>query len=179
MKTTTLLLALAALFLALIPTAAHAGMFCEEPNLFALTFDPGGNMINMGGMEPFSAANMYLYLLNPESNCMNGFELEIIVPEDIQVLSTTFPGNTINIGSGTNFIVGFQFPHPATENRILLCTLSVLNMNADGDVQDFYMAPAEPASIEGSMAFLNCSEIIVPANPISLDYSLPLSLIHI
>lgn len=178
MKKITLLLALNVLFLALIPTEADADLFCEEPNLMALSLEWPGIDLNINGVEPFSTFDAYLFLVNPESNCMAGFELELILPDDLMVLSTTFPGNFINIGSETNFIVGFQFPHQATDNRILLCTLNIMYMNTEGAVQDIYMGPAHPASIEGTMAFLDCSENIVPADPISLDYSLPVARVN-
>jgi len=178
MRKITWLFVLFVIPLVFISSSAEAEIFCEEPNLFALTFDLSGNILNLNDVPPNTQYPVHLFLLNPESDCMRGFEVEIHLPDDTLLLSTTFPGNAINVGEGTNFIVGFQLPEFSTDNRILLCTMTMMNTNNAGDTQDFYLSPTTPASIPGSMAFLDFDMNIIPAQPISLDYALPVARVN-
>ncbi len=178
MKRATWLMALILLSLGLIPAGAGAQIVCEEPNLFVLFFDEEASIINLHNVGPGEVYNGYLYLLNPDPGCLRGFELEIIIPDQTSIFEITFPGDAVNFGTGGNFIVGFGDAHLSTDNRILLCTISLMNMSTTGEVQDFYMSPSTPASIEGHMAYLDCSMMIVATDPISLDYALPVARVN-
>lgn len=178
MKRIALLCALALFTLGLIPSGAHAQIFCEEENVFGLFFDSAASTINLNGVGAYSQYYMYLYLLNPNPDCLRGFEVEIIPPSDTLVLSKVFPPNSLNIGVDMSFIVGLQYPLISHDNRILLCTMVFLNTSSAGEVQDYYLSPTTPSSMEGNMVVLDCTETIRPAFPISLDYALPVARVN-
>lgn len=179
MRRTVWLMLLVLFSLGLIPAEADAQLLCEDPNLYALFFDyTGASIINLNDIDPYSTFSLYLFLMNPETDCLGGFELEVLVPDQSMVLATDFPSEYINIGDGTNLIVGFGYPQMATDNLIHLCTFNVMYMSTAGLVQDFYLSPATPASIEGEMVYLTCSETLVITDPISMDFALPVARVN-
>ncbi len=178
MKRMTLLMVLGLLCLGLVPGGVNAQLICVEPNIYAITFDTEASLINLTGVAPYGQYQAYLYMINPDPACALGFEVEVIFPEQSTLLTTTLPDGAFNAGEGGNFIVGFGYPRVPVTNHLLLATFSLMNMVSSDQVQEFFLSPATPASIEGSMAYLNCSESIIATTPVSGDFSLPVARVN-
>jgi len=101
-------------------------------------------------------------------------EWQIIAPANVTVLGLTFPTSAVNVGTNTNVITGFGTPVMASDGAVVIGEYSILYSGDGTDPAEFLMAPTEPASITGSMAFQDfANEELVPAGPPTDDFSEP------
>lgn len=168
-------LVLAALFLVpLVPGRTLALPQCEDPDLAALVFDNGE--INLDGQPAFTSLSMDLVLLNPSAPVIGGVEFALPSQPGTVMTGISWPVPVVDVGTGENHIVGFGNPVYATGDAVLLATINYIYTSSTGEVVDFFLAPAQPASIPGTMAYLDFNtSAIIPMNPISGDYDLPVA----
>jgi FlgD Ig-like domain len=151
----------------------QAQLDCPEQDVLAFVFENGD--INFNAVVP-SPIYVQVVLLNPTWDCVSGFEFSFQHPTNCILLGTTFPVDAINVGDQNNMIVGYATPNQAIDDRILLCTIQLFVI--DPSPGDFFVGPPEPASIEGQMAYANCDWDLIPMDPISQDFSLPVARIN-
>jgi hypothetical protein len=170
---------LASLFiLPLASFQAQAQPDCTDENLLAIVFENGE--INAEA-TPFQQVTAHLYLLNITADCMCGIEFNLGLPSNLLVLNTTWSINVTDVGGGNgNYIVGFGDELCATGEDLLVCTFNFLYASTTGEMVDIFLGPAEPASVDGFMGWLDCDEIgiVQTAWPISDDYNLPVARIN-
>lgn len=175
MRSVTRFLVLAALFLVpLTPSQALAIPQCEDPDLAALLFDNGD--YNLNGHPAYNTFSQGLYLLNPSVPVIGGVEFGLHVETATIVMGFNWPVPVVDVGSGENHIVGFGTPVYATGDAVLLATINYIYTSGTGEAVDFFLAPAQPASIAGTMAYLDFNtSAIVAMDPISGSYDLPVA----
>lgn len=161
------------LLVALTTGVAFGQIYCDDQDLVALVF---ANQDINHTIAPGTFFTVELMLLNPSSSCVGAFELGIQLPDGLSIMNVEFPVEAINIGNPTNLIVGYGSPRPIFFNQIELATLTLVSSEAG--VQDIFLSPAEPASIEGQMTIVGCPEEMVPVFPISGQFDLPVARIN-
>ncbi len=130
---------------------------------FATPIDPDANMMGLyldvdaaeqpfvEGLAAFSTTQVYAVLTNPTFDELHGFEFGYSLDGNGMVLATAFANpQALNVGTGTNFIVGFGAPTTCTEATLLL-TLDVMYMDATTtSALGLLIGPSDPSSIPGS-----------------------------
>ena len=130
----------------------------------------------------YTSQDVYLVLSNPYNHdldsavtAINGVEFTIVY-DSAQLNATPFVFATpaVNVGSGNIYIAGFGTPLPVGEGGyVSLGTASFFVLTTDPAF--IYLAPSEPVTNPGNMAYLDFNQETVGTNmyPSSGDYANP------
>lgn len=150
----------------MLMTSSAFAVVDPDPNMMGLFTDTTADTWFLDGVAPFSQTNVYAILTNPTFDYLYGFEFQVSFggTAAATVLSTTFDNpQALNVGSGTNYIVGFGSPSPCTEATLML-TMNVMFMDATGAGDVFItLGPSEPSSNElGLPTMLLADGVLTP-----------------
>ena len=121
--------------------------------------DPGDNVIGayfdldadtdcIEGVDLNTPLPIYIILTRPTFSELYGFEFGIDYGSNLILMDRFFANSqSLNIGSGDNFIVGFGSP-TATEDATLLVTLSMLHMGTTNSPSQFILSGSQPSSLD-------------------------------
>ena len=161
---------------AFCPNPATAQLECTDPDLVAVVFDNGDINFNPPVGAPF---NLQIVLLNPtDMTGFDAFEFKFKIPANTFLLSTVLPPNSINVGSGEDFIVGVAQCVPPVADQFQFLTMTLLKVDA---VQgDFYIQPTDTPSRPGEIVYQGCANqgLLLSMYPISGDFLLPVARIY-
>lgn len=173
---------LAFLVLSLVLVGSNSALAqhnCTSPNIMAITFDTDAEVINLNDVETYEQITAYVYLLNADNPCVGGFETGLVLPPELTLLSVVFSNpQALNVGDGNDFIVGFGSIDSPDEGTLQLMTLTLLYTGNGGESADIFLAPTDPASIDGQMAYLGCDSALIPVLPLSGGFELPVARIN-
>jgi len=133
---------IALLLVAASPAAASdvMGMFFDPDD-----HDEESSVVDTQPGVPFQA---YVVLLDASPGNVGGYEVGITLSSStVTSLGVTGPNGWTNFGDDFNHLVGYMTPLSASSSGVVLCTLSLMQMD-DAEVQVEY-GPASPASISG------------------------------
>ena len=106
----------------IMPTAnsqAQTLTACAGENTLAVFFDNGD--IN-SFPAPYQVINMHFAIVNPTMPIISGLEFRLVPPSESSYihLSDTFSGDSINVGTYPEYVVGFASPVPIINNQALI-----------------------------------------------------------
>lgn len=129
---------------------------------------PSAEQPELTDLQPFDVH----VLLSGWDAPLAGYEFGLDVPPELLLIgATTNPPTAINVGQGTNYIVGTggcEVPLPHW--RVLTLTLFPLSLEAL-DQQEIALRAAQPASLTGETAVLDCTQQVL-----AVDHGPPLVL---
>jgi len=127
--------------------------FCEAVMLHVT--DNYATQSTWGPGSPGGLLTLTVYADDLPGGATSAAEFKVVVPSGLTFLSSTLPSGGINLGSGTEFIIGL--PGPISE-PVPLVDLLFFDLGASSD-QLVDLAPISSPSIPGEMVVLD------PADP--------------
>ncbi len=151
---------------------------CAWPSVVAVLVNGEVN----GTISAFTPATIDFYLMNAEVANLGGFEMAWSCDADpgtMLQLSLDLPPSSLNIGDAHNLIVGIGAPYPYVSPGVRLARFTCICV-ADLPCAKIHLAPAQPASLPGQMAYndFNNPTHIIAMEPISDDFESPVGSIN-
>jgi hypothetical protein len=132
---------LVVLLMAMLVASVAFAQIDPDTNMMGVYFDTGANETCLEGLAPNSFVTAYICLVNPDFANIKGFECTMTVNGSIFAQAPVFPDGGLNVGSGDNYLVGFN-QIPAEPVNILMS----LPFLAFGGPITFDLGPSVPSS---------------------------------
>lgn len=122
--------------------------------------------------EPLTTFTMHLVLIDAVGP-VSGYEVSIELDPAFLVVDVGAPPGVelLNIGSGTNHIVGFGAPQvPDEDGHVLLCTIQVFAQKANV-ASNIALGPSRPSSVGGDGPAIVVDGVLIRTNftPLGFD----------
>lgn len=132
----------------LIASPSSANIETGE-NMMGFYFDEEANVTTIWNAPSTSWHTMYMILVNPTFDILNGFEVGYTIVGDGMILLTTFHHPVMeDVGSPGNHIISIGSPMPMLQVNVLM-TLTVFYMDADADDPlAFFIHGTTPSSLD-------------------------------
>jgi hypothetical protein len=134
------------LVLTMVMASSAFAVVDPDPNMMGIYFDLNADVVNLPGAAPFSTIPAYVMVTNPNFDALYGYEFGYAVVGNGMMMNVVLNGpGAINVGTGTNYVVGLGSPLTTTE-ATLVATMNFFYMDATGATVTFDLMPSEPSS---------------------------------
>ncbi len=134
--------------------------FDPDQDNVGLYFDEGLTQNRTTTTENFEIVNFYLAMLNPSNTTgIAGWECRIGMEGQASIISTSFEGNALNVGSGNEFIVGIGGDPLPYAPAVLMASFQLVKLGYPDETVELSLRPRFLSSLPGMMVWLSADNV--------------------